>query len=102
MSSLPNTSSYLADFLIDHIKSILDFYEPTVFDPKVGSSKIFEMMVLYLSSFRGTSCLPSVLSLITRSHIAEVTGSIERSTVTNVEVEFFVKVECEVLGISPF
>jgi len=52
MSSLPNTSSYLADFLIDHTKSILDFYEPTVFDPKVGSSKIFEMMVLFLTRFR--------------------------------------------------
>jgi len=36
MPSLPNKSCYLADFLIDHTKSILDFYEPTAFDPKGG------------------------------------------------------------------
>jgi hypothetical protein len=46
MPSLPNTSSYLADFLIDHTKSILDFYEPTAFDLKGGlGSTLFSRTV---------------------------------------------------------
>ena len=43
----------------------------------------------------GTSFFPSIKCF-------REFGGIERSTVTNVEVEFFVKVECEVLRISPF